>query len=68
MLDKLDLKITYKLFIKLTFVLETFINSFKAFVILINSYILFDLINYIFTVNKQLFSLKDKRVKAIKGN
>jgi hypothetical protein len=65
-LDKLNLKIIYKLFIKLAFVLET--NSLKAFVVLTNSYVPFNLINYIFTVNKQLFSLKDKRAKAIKGN
>jgi hypothetical protein len=68
MSDKLNLKITYKLLTKLALILETFINSSKTFVILINSYILFNLINHIFTVNKQLFSLKDKRVKTIKDN
>jgi hypothetical protein len=61
--DKLDLEIIYKLFTDLTP-----INSFKAFVILTNSYISFNLINYIFTVNKQLPSLTDKRAKAIKDN
>jgi hypothetical protein len=66
MLNKLNLEITYKLFIKLASVLKT--NSLKAFVILINSYILFNLINYILTANKQLFFLKDKRAKAIKGD
>jgi hypothetical protein len=66
--DKLNLKITYRLLIKLVFVLKTFINSLKAFVILINGYVFFNLINYIFIVNKQLSFLKDKRVKAIKGN
>jgi hypothetical protein len=68
MLDKLNLKITYKLLIKLVFVLKTFINFPKAFIILSNSYIPFDLINYIFTVNKQLSFLEDKRAKAIKDN
>jgi hypothetical protein len=50
MLNKLNLKITYKLLIKLAFVLKT--NFFKAFTILTNSYILFNLINYIFITNK----------------
>jgi hypothetical protein len=68
MLDKLNFKITYKLFTKLIFILKTFINFFKAFIILINSYVSFDLINYIFIVNKQLFFLKDKRAKAIRDN
>jgi hypothetical protein len=66
--DKLNLKITYKLFIKLASVLKTFINSLKAFVVLTNSYIPFDLIDHIFTVNKQLLSLEDKRAKAIRGD
>jgi hypothetical protein len=64
--DKLNLKITYKLLIKLAFVLKT--NSLKASVILTNSYVSLNLIDYIFTVNKQLFSLKDKRAKAIRGD
>jgi hypothetical protein len=66
MSDKLNLKITYKLFIKLASVLKT--NSFKTFIILINGYVLFNLINYIFIINKQLPFLKDKCVKAIKGD
>jgi hypothetical protein len=68
MSDKLNLKITYKLLIKLAFVLKTFTNSLKASVVLTNSYVLFDLINYIFTVNKQLSFLENKRVKAIRDN
>jgi hypothetical protein len=44
------------------------INSLKAFVILINSYVFLNLINHIFTINKQLSFLADKRVKAIKDN
>jgi hypothetical protein len=63
MLNKLNLEIIYKL--SADFML---INSLKAFVILINSYVSFNLINYIFTVNKQLFFLADKHVKAIKDN
>ena len=68
MSDKLDLKIICRLFTELAFVLKTFINSFKAFIVLTNSYILFNLINYIFIINKQLYFLKDKRVKVIRGN
>jgi hypothetical protein len=66
MSDKLNLKITYKLFIKLALILKT--NSLKASVILTNNYVPFNLINHIFTINKQLFSLKDKRAKAIKDD
>jgi hypothetical protein len=36
--------------------------------VLTNSYILFDLMDYIFTANKQLSSLEDKRAKAIRDN
>jgi hypothetical protein len=64
--DKLNLKITYKLFTKLASVLKT--NSFKVFIILINSYISLNLINHIFTADKQLFFLKNKCVKVIKHN
>jgi hypothetical protein len=64
--DKLDLKITRKLFTKLASVLKTFINFLKAFVVLTNSYIPLNLINHILTTNKQSPSLKDKRAKAIK--
>jgi hypothetical protein len=61
--DKLNLEIIYKL-------PDDFapINSPKACIVLINGYVFFDLINYIFIVNKQLFSLKDKRAKAIKSD
>jgi hypothetical protein len=65
-LDKLNLKITYKLLTKLAFVLET--NSLKAFIILTNGYVPFNLINHIYIINKQLLFLKDKRAKAIKGD
>jgi hypothetical protein len=61
--DKLNSEIICKLFINLAP-----INSFKASVVLINGYVSLNLINHIFTVNKQLFSLADKRVKAIKSN
>jgi hypothetical protein len=44
------------------------IDSFKASVVLTNSYVLFDLINHIFTANKQLSSLTDKCAKAIRGD
>jgi hypothetical protein len=64
--DKLDLKITCKLLTKLAFVLKT--NSPKVFIILTNSYIPFNLINHIFTANKQLPFLEDKRAKAIRDN
>jgi hypothetical protein len=66
MLDKLDLKITYKLLTKLASVLET--NSSKAFVILTNGHVFLDLINHILITNKQSPFLKDKRVKVIRGN
>jgi hypothetical protein len=66
MSNKLNLKITYKLLTKLALVLKT--NSLKAFVILTNSYIPFNLIDHIFIINKQLPFLKDKRAKAIKNN
>jgi hypothetical protein len=64
--DKLNLKITYKLLTKLAPVLKT--NSLKASVILTNSHVFLDLINYILIANKQLPFLEDERVKAIKGN
>jgi hypothetical protein len=67
-LNKLDPEITYKLSTKLAFVSETFINFPKAFVILTNSYIPFNLIAYILTANKQSPFLKDKRAKAIRGD
>jgi hypothetical protein len=64
--DKLNPEITYRLLTKLALVLET--NSSKAFIILTNSHVPFDLINHILTVNKQLSFLKDKRAKAIKDD
>jgi hypothetical protein len=50
MLNKLNLKITYKLLTKLASVLKT--NSLKAFIVLTNSYVSFNLINHIFITNK----------------
>jgi hypothetical protein len=64
--DKLNLKITYRLPTELAPVLET--NFLKAFVVLTNGYVSLDLIDYILTVNKQLFSLEDKRAKVIRGD
>jgi hypothetical protein len=61
--DKLNLKIICKLPVNLAL-----INSPKASVILTNGYVPLDLIDHIFTVNKQLPFLKDKRVKTIKGD
>jgi hypothetical protein len=66
--DKLNLEITYRLLTKLALVLETFINFLKASVILINSYVSLNLIDYILTVNKQSPSLKDKRAKVIRDD
>jgi hypothetical protein len=67
-LDKLDPKITYKLFTKLALVLKTFTHFLKAFIILTNGYVFLNLINHIFIINKLLFSLANKRAKAIKDN
>jgi hypothetical protein len=61
--DKLDPEIICKLPADLTL-----INSFKAFIVLTNSYVPFDLINHIFTANKQSSSLADKRAKVIRDN
>jgi hypothetical protein len=61
--DKLDPEIICRLSADLTP-----INSPKAFVVLINSHILFNLINHILTANKQSPYLKDKRAKAIRGD
>jgi hypothetical protein len=61
--DKLDPEIIYKLSTNLAS-----INSLKASVILTNSHIPLNLINHIFTTNKQSSFLKDKRAKAIKDN
>jgi hypothetical protein len=61
--DKLNPKIIHKLSNNLAP-----INSSKASVILTNSHVPLNLINHIFTANKQLSSLKDKRAKAIKGD
>jgi hypothetical protein len=64
--DKLNLEITCKLPTKLALILET--NSPKASVILTNGHVPLDLIDHIFTANKQLSSLEDKRAKAIRGD
>jgi hypothetical protein len=61
--DKLNLKIVHRLPANLMP-----INSLKASVILTNSYIPLDLIDHIFTANKQSPSLADERAKAIRGN
>jgi hypothetical protein len=68
MLNKLNPEITYRLFTKLALVLESFINFPKAFIILTDGYVSLDLINHIFTINKQLSSLEDKCAKAIRDN
>jgi hypothetical protein len=62
-LNKLDLKIVYKLFTNLAL-----IDFSKASIILTNGYVSFDLIDYIFIANKQLLFLTDKCAKAIKGD
>jgi hypothetical protein len=67
-LDKLNPEITYKLLIKLASVSETFINFPEAFVILTDGYVPFDLIDHIFTANKQSSFLEDKRAKTIRNN
>jgi hypothetical protein len=61
--DKLDPEIICKLSNNLTP-----INSFKASVVLTNGHVSLNLINHIFTANKQLPSLEDKRAKAIRGD
>jgi hypothetical protein len=61
--DKLDPEIVCRLLTDLTP-----INSFKASVILTNGHVSLDLIDHIFTVNKQLSSLADERAKAIRGD
>jgi hypothetical protein len=66
--NKLNLKITRKLLTELASVLETFINFPEASVVLTDSHVPLDLINHIFTANKQSSSLEDKRAKAIRGD
>jgi hypothetical protein len=61
--DKLDLEIICRLLTDLVA-----INSSKAFIILINSHVFLDLIDYILIINKQLFSLADKCAKIIRDN
>jgi hypothetical protein len=63
MSDKLDPEIICRLFTDLMP-----INSLKALVILTNGYVSLNLINYILTANKQLFFLKDKHAKVIRGD
>jgi hypothetical protein len=64
--DKLNPEITYRLPTELVLVLET--NSPEASAVLTNGYVSLNLIDHIFTVNKQLPSLEDERAKAIRGN
>jgi hypothetical protein len=66
--DKLDPEITRRLSTELAPVLETSTDSPRASVILTNGYVPLDLIDHIFTANKQLPSLADERAKAIRGN
>jgi hypothetical protein len=61
--DKLNLKIVCKLPTNLTP-----INSPKTSVILTDDHVPLNLINHIFTANKQLPSLANKRAKAIRDN
>jgi hypothetical protein len=63
MSDKLNLEIIYRLFTDLAP-----IDFPKAFIILTNSYVPLNLINHILTANKQSPFLKDKCVKAIRGD
>jgi hypothetical protein len=44
------------------------INSPKAFVVLTDGHVPLNLIDHIFTANKQSPSLEDKRAKAIRGD
>jgi hypothetical protein len=62
-LDKLDPEIIRKLPADLAP-----IDSPKASVVLTNGHVPLNLINHIFTANKQSPSLKDKRAKAIRDN
>jgi hypothetical protein len=66
--DKLNPEITYRLSIKLIFVLKTFINFPKASVVLTDGYIPLNLIDYILIANKQSPFLKNKRAKTIRDN
>jgi hypothetical protein len=66
--DKLDPEITCKLPTKLAPVLEAFINFPEASVVLTDGYVPLDLIDHIFTANKQSPSLKDERAKAMRGD
>jgi hypothetical protein len=66
--DKLDPEITYRLLTELAPVSKTFINFPEASVVLTDGYVLLNLIDHILTANKQLFSLEDKRAKAIRGD
>jgi hypothetical protein len=67
-LDKLDPEITRRLPTELALVLETSINFLKAFVVLTDGYVPLDLIDHIFTANKQSPSLEDERAKAMRGD
>jgi hypothetical protein len=61
--DKLDLEIIYRLSADLTP-----IDCPEAFVVLTDGYVPLDLINHIFTANKQSPSLEDKRAKVIRDD
>jgi hypothetical protein len=67
-LDKLDPEITCKLSTELAPVSETSTDSPRASAVLTDGYVPFNLINHIFTANKQSPSLADKRAKAIRGD
>jgi hypothetical protein len=66
--DKLDPEITRKLPTELAPVSETFINFPKASVVLTYGHVPLDLINHIFTANKQSPSLEDERAKVMRGD
>jgi hypothetical protein len=66
--DKLDPKITRRLFTELAPVSETFTDSPRASAVLTNGHVPLNLIDHILTANKQLPSLADERAKAIRGD
>jgi hypothetical protein len=66
--DKLDPEITRRLPTELALVLKTSINFPEASVVLTDGHVPLDLIDHIFTANKQSPSLEDKRAKTIRGD
>jgi hypothetical protein len=66
--DKLDPEITCRLSTELAPVSETSTDSPGAFVVLTDGHVPFDLIDHIFTANKQSPSLADERAKAMRGD